>query len=159
MTKNILLDALKLHTERAVGNILLPVAPSRGSSEPDRPAAVYKQRLPDSASAKSKAPYIIHQIVTGSDKQVDGDEQSSCTVRSVFAVYAEDEQEGSLMLLNLMERLRISLLRELTLNRQFQLDRKAGLETLVYPDDTAPYFIGEMSSTWIMPPVQIEVPL
>lgn len=64
------------------------------------------------------------------------------------------------MLLNLMERLRISLLRDPLIHDggQFQLDLQTGLETMVYPDDTAPYFIGEMASTWIMPRIKREVP-
>ena len=61
------------------------------------------------------------------------------------------------MLLNLMERLRISLLRQIVIGDQFQLDLKAGLETLVYPDDTAPYYAGEMISTWKIPAIQREV--
>lgn len=39
------------------------------------------------------------------------------------------------------------------------LDLEAGLETIVYPDDTAPYFVGEMISTWMLPPVEREVNL
>lgn len=39
-------------------------------------------------------------------------------VRSIFAVYNDDEQEGGLMLLNLMERLRIRLLREVVIGRR-----------------------------------------
>ena len=61
------------------------------------------------------------------------------------------------MLLNLMERLRIYLLKQVVIGGQFQLDLKAGLESLVYPDDTAPYYAGEMLSTWILPAVEREV--
>lgn len=78
-------------------------------------------------------------------------------VRSIFAVYNDDEQEGGLMLLNLMERLRIRLLREVVIGRRFQLDLEAGLETFIYPDDTAPYYAGEMTTTWRVPGVEREV--
>ena len=61
------------------------------------------------------------------------------------------------MLVNLMERLRISLLRKVVIGGQFQLDLEAGLETLIYPDDTAPYYAGEMISTWKLPSVEREV--
>ena len=61
------------------------------------------------------------------------------------------------MLLNLMERLRIALLERVVIGQQCTLDLQAGLETLVYPDDTAPYFAGEMVSTWKLPAVQRKV--
>ena len=80
-------------------------------------------------------------------------------VRSICCVYNDDEQEGGLMLLNLMERLRIAMLRQVVIGGQFTLDLEAGLETIVYPDDTAPYFVGEMISTWMLPPVEREVNL
>ena len=71
--------------------------------------------------------------------------------------YNDDEQEGGLMLLNLMERLRIRLLREVVIGRRFQLDLESGLETFIYPDDTAPYYAGEMTTTWRVPGVEREV--
>ena len=61
------------------------------------------------------------------------------------------------MLLNLMERFRIKLLREVIIGDQFQLDLESGLESLIYPDDTAPFFAGEMVSVWKMPSVEREV--
>lgn len=53
----------------------------------------------------------------------------------------------------------MALLRQVVIGEQFTLDLEAGLEVLVYPDDTAPYFVGEMISTWILPPVEREVNL
>lgn len=46
------------------------------------------------------------------------------------------------MLLNLMERLRVALLQQIIIGEQFTLDMNAGLEVLVYPDDTSPLFRG-----------------
>ena len=83
-------------------------------------------------------------------------------MRSAFCVYNENEEEGGLMLLNLMERLRIALLRKVVIGRQFKLDLEAGLDTLVY--DTAgrpthPYYLGEMISVWKLPhTIEREVP-
>ena len=115
-------------------------------------------RLPDGTSAKKKAPYIIHQAITSRDVQPAGErERGVAVVRSIFAVYSGDEQEGGLMLLNLMERLRIRLLRQVVIGRRYQLDLEAGLETFIYPDDTAPYFAGEMTTTWRVPGVEREV--
>lgn len=83
--------------------------------------------------------------------------EASAVVRTVFCVYHEDEEQGALSLLNLMEALRVALLERPVLPGPFALNLKAGLEALAYPDDgeprTAPYYLGEMISTWNMPPV------
>ena len=144
MTKVVLLKQLKEFTEERVKDLLLPVAQQKEDEEPpkDRPAEVYRTRLPDSRAAKKKAPYILHQVITG----------------KVFCVYHKDEQEGGLALLNLMERLRIAMLEEGIVGKQFVLDREAGLESLVYPDNTAPYYAGEMISVWKLPIIERKVP-
>lgn len=160
MTSNKLLDDLKAFTEDAVGDMLLPVALQEGDEEQKyRAAEIYKMRLPDSRAAKKKTPYIIHQIVTSKTVQKPGDQfpTERTAVRSVFAVYSRNEQEGALLLLNLMERLRIAIQRQVVIGQQFQLDLDAGVETMIYPDDLAPYFVGEMSTTWISRSVRREV--
>lgn len=160
MVKTELLEVLTRFTEDAVQDMLLPVRYQREDEGPpaDRPAAVYKMRVPDGRAATKKAPYILHQIVTEMDQQAEGKKDaSSATVRSIFVVYSDAEQLGGLLLLELMERVRIALLRKVLLDGRFQLDKKAGLETLVYPEDTAPYFAGEMSSTWLLPAVEREL--
>ena len=160
MVKMEFLEVLAKFTEHAVRDMLLPVRYQREDETPpeNRPAAVYKMRLPDGKAASKKAPYILHQIVTGLDQQSEGQEDTSSTaVRSIFVVYSDDEQLGGLMLLELMERVRVALLRKVLLDGRFQLDKKTGLETLIYPEDTAPYFAGEMSSTWLLPAVEREL--
>ncbi len=161
MTKVILLEQLKEFTAASVRELLLPVAQQKEDKEPPppRPAEVYRARLPDSRAAKKKAPYILHQIVTGKDAQPPGQRGTAeATVRTVFCVYHPDEQEGGLALLNLMERLRLDLLEQGVVGKQFKLDREAGLESLVYPEDTAPYYAGEMISTWKLPVIERKVP-
>ncbi len=155
-----LLETLRDVTMEATSDLLMPVAWQREDQEkpPDRVAGVYLMRLPDSKAATKKAPYILHQVVTGKDQQSRGEnDQSRTTVRSIFCVYNEDEQAGALTLLNLMERLRICLLRSVVIGDQFELDKEAGVDTLVYPDDTAPYFAGEMVTVWQLPAVEREV--
>lgn len=161
MTRAILLDRLKEFTEQAISGLLLPTKQEKGEKEKElRPADVYKMRLPDSNSAKKKAPYIIHQVITGKDQQKSGNLcEAEATIRSIFCVYCEDEQEGALLLLNLMERLRIELLKKIIIAGQFQLLLDDGLEFLIYPDDTAPFFTGEMVSKWRLPAVEREVVL
>lgn len=160
MTRTALLEQLKTFTEKVTADLIMPTkVQSADEAQNYRPAEVYLMRLPDGSSAAKKAPYIIHQLLTSKDQQPSGERvQSSASVRSIFVVYNDDGQEGGLMLLNLMERLRIELLRAGILDNRFSLDLNEGLEYMVYPDmDTAPYYAGEMSSTWKLIPVQREV--
>lgn len=159
MNKVILLNRLKEFTEEATKDLLLPVKADDGEHpKTTRLAQVHLMRLPDSRAAHKKAPYILHQIITGMDQQRSGSrEDSAVTVRSIFCVYCPDEEEGGMHLLNLMERLRIALLRQRVIGDQFTLDLEEKLETLCYPEDTAPYFAGEMISVWKLPSVEREV--
>jgi hypothetical protein len=154
-----LLERLKEVTQDAIKDLILPVRIQReGEDQSYRSADVYLMRLPDSKSATKKAPYIIHQLITGRDMQEEGQRvTSTAQVRSIFCVYSDDEQEGSLMLLGLMERLRIKLLKQVVIGERYQLDLTQAAEALIYPDDTAPYFAGEMVTTWKIPSIEREV--
>lgn len=156
MTKVVLLEALRNATIEATKDLLLPVAQQKEDKEPPQPraAGVYRMRLPDGTAAKKKAPYVLHQIITGKDAQ----DKSTAMVRTIFCVYHPDEQEGGLALLNLMERLRIAILEQGVIGKQFRLDTDAELEQLVYPEDSAPYYAGEMISVWKLPVIERKVP-
>lgn len=165
-----LLYALEDFTKLATGEMLLPVKQhSRDEQKPKpRPATVYKARLPDMASYQKKAPFILHQAVTSDDtiknankgtgQQIRRELQSTCVVRSVFCVYHEDEQEGGLALLNLMEEMRTALLLYPTmLDNVFELDLDEGISQMIYPETgergTAPFYLGEMVTTWKLPAI------
>ena len=158
MTSVVLLDALKERTETAVSELLMPVKPTK--EEPDaayRVPAVYRARLPDEKASTKYAPYVLHTVVNTAYNQQPGNApQGICNVRSLFCVYSPDEQEGGLYLLNLMERIRIDFLTNPIVGKQFKLDYEGGIEQLVYPDDTAPFYLGEMMSVWKMPIVRQE---
>ena len=155
------LKVFKAFTEETMADLILPTRVQKASEEQEyRVPEVYLMRLPDSKSATKKAPYILHQLITGTDVQEQGtDVASSIVVRSIFCAYSADEQEGALMLLNMAERLRIALLRRCAVGdrNQFALDLSQKIEFLAYPDDTAPYYAGEMITTWWMPPVSREM--
>lgn len=164
MTSNELLYALKEFTEAAVKDLMLPVRFQKSDDEQpeDRTPTVYLMRLPDSTSATKKAPYILHQRVTSRDAQESGQKTIAETViRTVFCVYDEDGQQGGLRLNEVMDRVRIPLLRQRVIGDQFdlQMDGNNAPQSLVYTEDTAPYYIGEMITTWRLPPIEREVKL
>ena len=154
-----LLEAVKRFTEDATGELMMPVRIQRaGEEQIYRAAEVFLMRLPDSKSVFKKAPYILHQLITAQDRQPPGQRPvSTALVRSIFCVYNDDEQEGGLMLLNLMERLRIALERKIVIEKRYKLLLDPAMEALVYTEDTAPYYAGEMVSTWKIPAIEREV--
>ena len=160
LSKTSLLEAFKERTIETTSEMLLPTQLQKGDIEAkEQPASVYIGRIPNMKQNMKKAPYILHQMVNSASKQIPGEQlQSKAIVRSIFCVYCEDEQEGTLMLINLMERLRISLLKNpLIGDNAFECDLEEGLEDLVYQDDAYPYYLGEMLTTWELPPVKREV--
>ena len=158
MTSVMLLEALKTRTEAAISELLMSTKPTKGEPSPEiRTPTVYIARLPDEKASTKYAPYVLHTIVNTSYNQKPGEyPEGLVNARTLFCVYSPDEQEGGLMLLNLMERIRIDLMRNPVLDGQFELDYEGGIEQLVYPDDTAPFYLGEMMSTWQMPRVRRE---
>lgn len=161
MTKITLLEQLKNFTKERVRGVLLPVAQQKEDKAPPpyRPAEVYCTHLPDSRAAKKKAPYVLHQVITSKDSQSPGQSAlSSVTIRTIFCVYNRNEEEGGLSLLSLMERIRIGMLEEMVIGKQFHLDLEAGIETLIYPEDIAPYYAGEMISVWKLPVIERKIP-
>lgn len=169
-TKVGLLYALERMTRCATEDMTLPVKrQSRDETEPEpRPAEVYLARLPELESYAKKAPFILHQVVTGLDelgnvsrgtgREARLELRSRAVIRSVFCVYHPEEQEGGLALLNLMEAMRIAMLEYPILDKVFELDLEEGINQAIYPDTgergTAPFYIGEMITTWKLPPVR-----
>ena len=159
MTKVILIDALKAFIENSVKGFSLPERVQDGDTEEIyRSPTVYKLRLDNSSEAKKKAPYIVIQLENAVDKHPKAESGESTTViRLVFCVYHENEQEGSVALLNVMEKVRLDLMKTIVIGSCFKLDADKGLESLIYNEDTAPYYAGEMIGTFFMPAIEREV--
>lgn len=157
MTPLELLDALKAFIEENTKDILLPVRVDRKSGEAkERPAEVYKMRLPTKDAETKRIPYVLLQYIKSTDTQTAGEmPESSCMVRIVAATYSEDGEEGTLCVLNLLTRIRIAFLRDGVIAEHFML--KPPIEMIVYPDSTPPYYLGEMMTEWRMPIVESEV--
>lgn len=159
MTQVQLLEDLKQFCEEAVKKMVLPVQLQKGDAKAkSRVPEVYKMRLPHSSEAKKYAPYIIIQVIDSKHVQPEGKlPDYTTTVRFIFAVYGEDEQEGALMLMNLIDRVRQQLLKQVQVGAEFLLDVHSPLEMLIYPDNTAPFYAGEMVGTFYLPPIEREV--
>ena len=157
MTPLELLDALKAFIEENTKDILLPVRVDRKSGEAkERPAEVYKMRLPTKDAETKRIPYVLLQYIKSTDTQTAGEmPESSCMVRIVAATYSEDGEEGALCVLNLLTRIRIAFLRDGVIAERFMLNPP--IEMVVYPDSTPPYYLGEMMTEWRMPIVESEV--
>lgn len=160
MTKNDFLDAVVVFTKDLFRDVQLPCNRQTADEEQlYRAPEVHKMRLPDSGEYKKKVPYIIQQIVTQTDQDVvqrtgEGKPVSLVTLRTIFCVYALDESEGALSVMELCERYRIALLTTRVLDGKYRLDVKDNaVETMIYPDAVAPYFAAEMMSVWKMPTV------
>lgn len=157
MTPIFLLEALKMFTEKAVEDIVLEVKTRRETEGiKKRPADIYKMNLPTKDEQVQKIPYILLQIINGKDSKESGQpEESMCTVRFVFATFSEDAGKGAYDVLNLILRLRSELEKTGIVGEQFTL--KKPLEWIVYPDNTPPYYFGEMITTWKMPVVEQQI--
>lgn len=157
MTPLELLDALKAFIEENTKDILLPVRVDRKSGEAkERPAEVYKMRLPTKDAETKRIPYVLLQYIKSTDTQTAGEPpESSCMVRIVAATYSEDGEEAAMCVLNLLTRIRIAFLRDGVIAERFML--KPPIEMIVYPDSTPPYYLGEMMTEWRMPIVESEV--
>ncbi|MCL2087652.1 MAG: hypothetical protein FWH05_08695 [Oscillospiraceae bacterium] len=168
MSPIVLLEELKKFVEENTKDIILATRPVKNKvysedskkKPPHRKKKspkVYLMRLPDKDAETNLIPYIVLQYLTGKDEQPPGEPPySTCTIRIVAATYSEDAGEGAKDLLNVLTRIRIALLKSGGVG-QFLLCKP--LENIVYPDETNPYYLGEMLTIWEIPIIQREVTL
>lgn len=160
MTRVALIEALKQLCEEAVKDMDLPLSLQKGDEKiQTKIPEVYRQRLPSSNSAKKLAPYIIVQLIDSKQLLLakETTPRYTATVRLICCVQCDDESIGGVMLLNLLDRLQIHILKQTKIGKCFVLDVNEPFEALMYPDDTAPYFLGELIGTFQLPPIQQEV--
>jgi hypothetical protein len=170
MTPIVLLERLKEFIQANTEDIILAVRPVKNKTLPtaprpqggaaaevtERAAEVHLMRLPDKDAEENRIPYIVLQFITGTDAQEPGkQEDSESKVRIIIATYSDNDSEGAMDVLNLITRIRNALLKAGEIGRQFLLRKP--LEYLVYPDDTSPYFFGELMTIWEMPTIKREV--
>lgn len=155
-----LLHGMKGFAEEAVRDMALPCKPTRDGTAGERPPEVHLQRLPDSKSPDKIAPYVLIQAIKWRYVQEEGKrDKAFVTLRLIGCVYGENEEEGSLRLVNLFDRLNFCLLRGCVVAKKFRLDKKTELEGIFYPEDTAPFYAGEMIGDFEMAPIVRELDL
>lgn len=158
MTPTILLEALRDYIEEKTKDLILPLRVKTGATEKERPPKVYMMNLPSKEDEIQQIPYILIKYLTGKDEQQPGEAtESEARVRIIVATYNEDGQEGALALLNVISRIRLSLLKEREVGGQFRLIMP--VESIVYPENTSPYYLGEIMTMWTLPPIEREVEL
>lgn len=157
MTPLDLLDAMKAFVEKETKDLFLPVRVDRKSGEhKERPPEVYTMRLPDKEAETKRIPYVLLQYIKSNDTQESGEHpECVCMVRIVAATYSEDAEEGARCVLNLLTRIKIAFMRDGMIADRYTL--RPPLETIVYPDSTRPYYLGEMMTNWSMPIIESEV--
>ena len=58
------------------------------------------------------------------------------------------------MLINVMDAVRIKLLKKVVIAKKYKVDTEAGIEYVIYPEDTAPYYAGEIDFSVMLPPIE-----
>ncbi len=159
MTRVELLNALKSLCEKAVKDMPLPLQVQKGDKKQQyRNPNVYLMRLPNGQNADKYAPYIIVQLISDRQVQKEGElPRHTATIRFIFCVYCADEQDGAVLLLNVMDKVQQAILKKVQVGKSFLLNVLEPLESIVYPDDTAPFFAGEMVGEFILPAIEREV--
>lgn len=157
MTPVILLDCLESFVREKTSDIKLQVRVTNSPHEEKmRAALIYKMGLPGKEERIRRIPYILMQVLSGKDDSPgQGMEQSICQVRIVVGIYAENDSEGGYDVLNVLLRIRSELKKTGVIGGYFALHNP--LEYIVYPDNTAPYYFGEMMTNWSMPVIEREV--
>ena len=158
MTPTLLLDGLKTYIEEKTKNLRLPVRRTKDEKEGERAPKVFLMNLPKKEDEIQQIPYILIKYLTGNDEQTQGNyPESEVAVRIIVATYGENAEEGSMSLLSIISSLRLGFLKDQEINNQFRL--VLPIQNIVYPDDTRPYYLGEIMTTWTLPPIRRELKL
>lgn len=157
MTPIFLLENLTDFIKERTSDIKLQVRTRNNPKEEKRRAAeVYQMGLPNKDAEIQRIPYILLQLISGKDDKKEHEPaESMCQIRIVVGTYSEDIGEGKKDVLNLLLRIRSELEKIGIIGELFVLQNP--LEYIVYPDNTAPFYFGEMITNWSIPVIKREV--
>lgn len=140
MTTTLLLQAIKSYLEQLLAGDVTTVP------------AIHLLKVPDKRKenvGEIQVPYIILHPSQG--KQ---DDEAQITVTMVFGVLDKSD-EGGLTVINLMERVRIALLRQRIVDRKYRIETPYEWE--FFTDQPLPYWEGMAKTIWTVPAIQEEV--
>lgn len=158
MTPIILLERLAEFVEENISDIKLQVrvTNTKPGEEKERAAEVHKMRLKKKEDKTQRIPYVLLQLLKlEDDKQPSQPVGATAQVRIVVATFSEDGEQGAYDVLNVLLRIRERLLAIGVIGQQFEVQKP--LEAVVYPDNTEPYYFGEMIANFSIPTIEREV--
>lgn len=115
-----------------------------------RPAYIYKMRLPDKEAETKQVPYILLQLVKGDDD----DKTNKAQIRVVIATFSDEAPEGATNVAVIITRIQTELRKAGFLEKKYGVEK---IEYLIYGDELAPYYMGEMMITFDLPTIHREV--
>ncbi|OBZ09104.1 hypothetical protein A8L34_22500 [Bacillus sp. FJAT-27264] len=117
--------------------------------------AVHLGALPSKTSSNRDDPVFPLIIVRPMDGESDND-SAKVQVKLLFGTQSEDDS-GFIDVLNLMERVRILLMRQRVINRQFRIE--SNWKWTFMEDQPEPQWICQAITTWTLPQIRQEVSL
>ena len=148
-----LLDDLQEFIQETLKDYRLHVKQEGWEGQPlTRDVEVSQMIMPDPDEEHEAVPYILLQLLNGSDKRNQrGRMESKTNVRIIIVIYNPNKLEGRLQILRIIQKIRYEIHRAGVIGKMFGID---SLEYLIYPDDQQSYHMGEMSTEWTIPPVE-----
>lgn len=150
MTLERLLDDLKAFIEDSLKEIRLPVNPKSNDDTTPRGFDVYKMGLPVPEDYEGRVPYIILQMLSGTDSA----KENTVKIRVIATLYDSDRERGRMELIHVVEKLRIDLQKRGYVGC-FRMEPP--FEYLFYVDDTGNYHLAEIMTTFSVPAVEREI--
>lgn len=139
-----LVDALREYIESAIKELRLPAANKSGDKQPQVISGYLPEKKPIKQQVIPDIPFVIVRYL--------GDEGNAAKIKLLIAVYSEEETEGWRDLLRVMERMKISLLKQRIIGRAFRLaENSIKLEML--EEQPYPAWYGIITCNYELPPI------
>lgn len=138
---NLLVDEFKTFVEQVVKNYALET-----NQETEKVPQVLTGFLPSKHSEYGPDfPFVIVRVLKGTDAS----EQSTVTIRLYIGTYSEDEKNGWRDVANIIERIRIELLRQRIIGKRFRVELPIEFE--IPEEQPIPEWFGTMAMQVIVP--------
>ncbi|MCM3141305.1 hypothetical protein [Brevibacillus sp. MER 51] len=147
MTPVLLMRSLKSFLEEVVANVEL-TSPKGVLTQPK----VFLEALPQKAASSQEEdfPFVIIRAMGGEDQ----DGKASVSINLLVGTHSKDD-DGFIDVLNIIEDVRQSLLKNRVVGGSFRLDLP--LKWKLFDEQPYPGWIGEINTLWEIPRVEQEV--